>query len=76
MNSLGAARLFWAGNGDGSRDERPCSTFSNASSNHPGGVNVLFGEGSVRFVKDTISPQSWMAIGTRSHGEVVSSDQY
>jgi prepilin-type N-terminal cleavage/methylation domain-containing protein/prepilin-type processing-associated H-X9-DG protein len=52
------------------------SQFSNAQSNHPGGVNVLFGDGSVRFVKDSISPQTWMAIGTRAGGEVISSDSY
>jgi prepilin-type processing-associated H-X9-DG protein len=52
------------------------SNFSNAQSNHPGGVNVLFGDGSVRFVKDSVNPQTWMAIGTRSGGEVVSSDAY
>jgi prepilin-type N-terminal cleavage/methylation domain-containing protein/prepilin-type processing-associated H-X9-DG protein len=52
------------------------SQFSNAQSNHPGGVNVLFGDGSVRFVKDSVNPQAWMAIGTRNNGEVISSDAY
>jgi prepilin-type N-terminal cleavage/methylation domain-containing protein/prepilin-type processing-associated H-X9-DG protein len=47
-----------------------------ASSNHPGGVNVCFTDGSVRFVKDSVSLQSWWAIGTRNGGEVVSSDSY
>jgi prepilin-type N-terminal cleavage/methylation domain-containing protein/prepilin-type processing-associated H-X9-DG protein len=46
------------------------------SSNHPGGVNVCFADGSVRFVKDSVSPQSWWAIGTRNGGEVLSSDSY
>ena len=32
------------------------SGMSTASSNHPGGVNVCFTDGSVRFVKDTVSP--------------------
>jgi len=46
------------------------------SSNHPGGVNIAFADGSVKFIKDTISPPTWWAIGTRSGGEVVSSDAY
>jgi prepilin-type N-terminal cleavage/methylation domain-containing protein/prepilin-type processing-associated H-X9-DG protein len=52
------------------------SIFSNAQSQHPGGVNVLFGDGSVRFVKNSISPQTWMALGTRGNGETISSDSY
>jgi len=47
-----------------------------ATSNHPGGVNLCFTDGSVRFVKDTVNPPTWWAIGTRNQGEVVSSDQY
>jgi prepilin-type N-terminal cleavage/methylation domain-containing protein/prepilin-type processing-associated H-X9-DG protein len=47
-----------------------------ATSNHPGGVNVCFTDGSVRFVKDSVSPPTWWAIGTRNQGEVVSSDSY
>jgi prepilin-type N-terminal cleavage/methylation domain-containing protein/prepilin-type processing-associated H-X9-DG protein len=46
------------------------------SSNHPGGVNVTFCDGSVRFIKDTINPQTWWAIGSRNLGEVVSADAY
>ena len=43
---------------------------------HPGGVNILFGDGSVRFVKDSISRTTWWSIGTRNGGEVVSSDSF
>ncbi len=52
------------------------ANFSNAQSNHPGGVNVLLADGSVKFVKDSISPQTWMALGTKANGEVISSDSY
>jgi prepilin-type N-terminal cleavage/methylation domain-containing protein/prepilin-type processing-associated H-X9-DG protein len=45
-----------------------------AGSSHPGGVNVLFGDGSVRFIKDTVSYNIWYAIGTRAGGEIVSAD--
>jgi prepilin-type processing-associated H-X9-DG protein len=45
-----------------------------ASSRHPGGVNVLFCDGTVRFVKNTVNYISWMAVGTISNGEVVSAD--
>ena len=52
------------------------SLFSNASGYHSGGVNVLMGDGSCRFIKDSINMQTWMAIGTRANGETVSSDSY
>ena len=52
------------------------STFSNASGFHSGGVNVLMGDGSCRFVKDSINMQTWMAIGTRAGGEVVDANSY
>jgi prepilin-type processing-associated H-X9-DG protein len=52
------------------------SSYSNAQSNHPGGVNCLFADGSVRFIKDSLSQTIWMALGTRGNGEVVSADSY
>jgi prepilin-type N-terminal cleavage/methylation domain-containing protein/prepilin-type processing-associated H-X9-DG protein len=47
-----------------------------ASSKHPGGTNMLFGDGSVKFLKDSISLQTYRALGTRNGGEVVSSDSF
>ncbi|HEX3146939.1 MAG TPA: DUF1559 domain-containing protein [Gemmataceae bacterium] len=41
---------------------------------HPGGVNVLLMDGSVRFVRDSISLATWRALGTRAGGEVLGSD--
>jgi prepilin-type N-terminal cleavage/methylation domain-containing protein/prepilin-type processing-associated H-X9-DG protein len=46
------------------------------SSYHPGGANVLMGDGSVRFVKDSISLPAWRALSTRNGGEVVSASDY
>ena len=46
------------------------------SSNHPGGVNVLLGDGSVRFIKQSVSLNVWRAMATRNGGEVVSGDSY
>jgi prepilin-type processing-associated H-X9-DG protein len=47
-----------------------------ASSQHPGGVNVLLGDGSVRFLKDSTSVMTWQALGSRNGGEVISADSY
>jgi prepilin-type processing-associated H-X9-DG protein len=47
-----------------------------ATSNHPGGVNVCFADGSVKFVKDSVGVPIWWAIGSRNQSEVVSADQY
>jgi prepilin-type N-terminal cleavage/methylation domain-containing protein/prepilin-type processing-associated H-X9-DG protein len=52
------------------------SIFSTAQSNHPGGVNVMMGDGSVKFIKNSISPFTWMSLGTRANGEVISADSY
>jgi prepilin-type processing-associated H-X9-DG protein len=46
------------------------------SSHHPGGVNVAFGDGSVKFIKESINLTSWWAIGTRGGGEVVGADSF
>jgi prepilin-type processing-associated H-X9-DG protein len=46
------------------------------SSNHSGGVNICMSDGSVRFVKDTISYTTWWAVGSRNGGEVVSNDAF
>jgi prepilin-type N-terminal cleavage/methylation domain-containing protein/prepilin-type processing-associated H-X9-DG protein len=43
---------------------------------HSGGVNVLFADGSVKFIKNSIAPQTWWALGTKSGGEVISADSY
>jgi prepilin-type N-terminal cleavage/methylation domain-containing protein/prepilin-type processing-associated H-X9-DG protein len=51
-------------------------TMMNAQSNHPGGVNVGFLDGSVKFIKDTISLTTWAALATKAGGEVISADQY
>ncbi len=47
-----------------------------SKSRHPGGVNAGFGDGSVRFIKETISPVTWIGLNTIRGGEVMSSDSY
>ena len=42
-----------------------------ARSFHPGGVNTLMMDGSVRFAKTTINRAIWRALGTRGAGEVI-----
>jgi prepilin-type N-terminal cleavage/methylation domain-containing protein/prepilin-type processing-associated H-X9-DG protein len=47
-----------------------------ARSYHPGGVNVGFADGSVRFFPNTVDPATWRALGTRSGGETANASQY
>jgi prepilin-type N-terminal cleavage/methylation domain-containing protein/prepilin-type processing-associated H-X9-DG protein len=42
-----------------------------ASSYHPGGVNVCFLDGSVKFVKDSVNLGTWGAIATTGGAEVI-----
>jgi prepilin-type N-terminal cleavage/methylation domain-containing protein/prepilin-type processing-associated H-X9-DG protein len=61
---------------NGQREKQGGPTFAaiTARSYHPGGVNVLLGDGSVRFIKTTIFGVTWRALGTVSGAEVVSAD--
>jgi len=52
------------------------NSLSMATSQHSGGVNTLMGDGSVRFIKDSVNVDAWRALSTPQGGEVVSSDAY
>ncbi len=49
---------------------------SPATSMHSGGANVLFADGSVKFIKSTINRSTWWALGSRGDGEVVGADSF
>ncbi len=46
------------------------------SSNHSGGFNALFADGSVRFLKRSIVPKVLEALATRNGGEVIDPSSY
>ena len=46
------------------------------TSQHPGGVNVLLGDGSVRFLKNSINNQTLAGLCTRNGGEVLDASSY
>ncbi len=48
----------------------PMQARMSARSWHPGGVNALLGDGSVRFVKNSVRPGIWNALATRGGAEV------
>jgi prepilin-type N-terminal cleavage/methylation domain-containing protein/prepilin-type processing-associated H-X9-DG protein len=52
------------------------SEFCGSRSRHPGGVNTLFGDGSVHFLKNSTNALTWVQLGSINGGEVISSDQY
>jgi prepilin-type N-terminal cleavage/methylation domain-containing protein/prepilin-type processing-associated H-X9-DG protein len=60
--------LNTAGNNAGANDE--------LFSYHPGGINVLLGDGSVRFIKDSINVVTLRGLVTLKGGEVISADNY
>jgi prepilin-type N-terminal cleavage/methylation domain-containing protein/prepilin-type processing-associated H-X9-DG protein len=45
-------------------------------SRHPGGANVTFGDGSVRFLKSSVSLGILKLLANRADGEIISSDQF
>jgi len=45
----------------------PCQMFAE----HPGGCNVLLGDGSVRFIAETINQITWAALSSMDKGEII-----
>jgi prepilin-type processing-associated H-X9-DG protein len=43
-------------------------------SGHTGGANFALADGSVRFIRDNISPVTFQRLGTRANGEVIGND--
>ena len=76
------------GNGGCSATSPPCNSgltnpnggysmvYLAARSYHPGGVSAGMCDGSVRFIKNTVNPLSYMALSSTQGGEVISSDSY
>jgi len=59
-------------NGRNEEDGGPTFAAITSRSYHPGGVHTLNGDGSVRFVKNSVAGAVWRALGTVNGGEVVS----
>jgi prepilin-type processing-associated H-X9-DG protein len=61
-------------------DEMPLdpnpAVVAGVGSTHPGGFNALFCDGSVRFLKMTISPVTLRALITKAGGEVINADSF
>jgi prepilin-type N-terminal cleavage/methylation domain-containing protein/prepilin-type processing-associated H-X9-DG protein len=66
------------GNGWGSTNWASRCAYTNTGfkSHHPGGANFVFADGSVHFLKKTISMATYCALGSRKGSEVISSDGY
>ena len=62
----------WLGNSRCTRNS--ASGASGAST--PAGPTSLFGDGSVKFLKESINLNIYQALGTRNFGEVVSADAF
>jgi prepilin-type N-terminal cleavage/methylation domain-containing protein/prepilin-type processing-associated H-X9-DG protein len=52
------------------------NAYAGARSRHPGGINTLYGDGSVKFTKNTINPLIWIAVNTVAASEVLSGDSF
>ncbi len=60
----------------GCRQDFGCPNVITATSRHPSGVNMLLGDGSVRFVKQSVNVTIWQGLGTINGGEVLDATQF
>lgn len=43
---------------------------------HPGGANIAFGDGSIRFIRNTIHPRIFRSLANRADGELIGDNQF
>jgi prepilin-type N-terminal cleavage/methylation domain-containing protein/prepilin-type processing-associated H-X9-DG protein len=72
----GGGQLVWQACRNGCCAQSQHADYNIATSKHAGGVNVMMADGSVRFVKNTISFTTWWSLGTRANSETISSDAF
>ena len=58
------------------KPEAPADPVGGFGSYHSGGSNFAFGDGSVRFLKQTITPRVFQLLANRADGEMISADSY
>ncbi len=63
-------------NGVNEEDGGPTFAAITSRSWHPGGVNVVMGDGSVQFVANEIDGQLWRALGTVAGQELILSSAF
>jgi len=61
---------------EGGCGEFDCNGTFTATSNHPGGVNVLMLDGQVRFVGDGVDTRIWWAVGSKAGNEPISNNAF
>jgi prepilin-type N-terminal cleavage/methylation domain-containing protein/prepilin-type processing-associated H-X9-DG protein len=66
-------KACWYGPADNGNTD---TTVVGTSSNHSGGVNCGFLDGSVKFIKDSVSNQTWWGVATKAGGEVIDASSY
>ncbi len=68
--------VTWTKPEDLTFDPEAAPSLCGAGSAHPGGFNAAMGDGSVRFIKDTIDPKIFRWLITRNLGEVIAPDDF
>jgi prepilin-type N-terminal cleavage/methylation domain-containing protein/prepilin-type processing-associated H-X9-DG protein len=72
----GGGQFKWGGCRNNCCAQMRHADYVGASSFHSGGVNVCMGDGSVRFVKNSINMTTWWALGTRANNEVIDANSF
>jgi prepilin-type N-terminal cleavage/methylation domain-containing protein/prepilin-type processing-associated H-X9-DG protein len=72
----GALVLSHTGEGHGPNSPSGQAHGDQYRSYHPGGANYLFGDGSVRFIKEQIGFTIFQSLATRAGGEILSANQF